>query len=94
MQQLSPIDALMLYIESPNAPNQLNPLIIYEPSSTDTGVVRFKAILDNIESRLHLAPSFRRKLIFPPLSLDDPYWVDDEHFDLEFHVRHIALPKP
>ncbi|MEX1670554.1 MULTISPECIES: WS/DGAT/MGAT family O-acyltransferase [Zhongshania] len=94
MQQLSPIDALMLYIESPNAPNQLNPLIIYEPSSTETGVVRFKAILDNIESRLHLAPSFRRKLIFPPLSLDDPYWVDDEHFDLEFHVRHIALPKP
>ena len=94
MQQLSPIDALMLYIESANAPNQLNPIIIYEPDTDNGGVVRFKSILQNIESRLHLAPSFRRKLAFPPLHLDDPYWVDDENFDLEFHVRHIALPKP
>ena len=94
MQQLSPIDALMLYIESASAPNQLNPVIVYEPSSAESGVVRFKEILENINSRLHLAPSFRRKLIYPPLNLDDPYWVDDEHFDLEFHVRHIALPKP
>ena len=94
MQQLSPMDALMLYIESASAPNQLNPVIVYEPSSTESGVVRFKEILDNIASRLHLAPSFRRKLVFPPLNLDDPYWVDDENFDLEFHVRHIALPKP
>lgn len=94
MQQLSPMDALMLYIETANAPNQLNPLIIYEPTSAENGVVRFKEILKNIESRLHLAPGFRRKLVFPPLHLDEPYWVDDENFDLEFHTRHIALPKP
>ena len=29
-----------------------------------------------------------------PLDLDEPYWIDDEHFDLEYHVRHLALPSP
>lgn len=37
---------------------------------------------------------FRRKLQRVPLELDYPYWVEDENFDLEYHVRHIALPKP
>jgi hypothetical protein len=37
---------------------------------------------------------FRQKLLRVPLELDYPYWVEDEHFDLEYHVRHIALPKP
>ncbi len=45
-------------------------------------------------SRLDRSPIFRRKLAEVPFALDLPYWIDDEHFDLEFHVRHIALPKP
>ena len=36
----------------------------------------------------------RQKLVRVPLGLDHPYWVDDPDFDLEYHVRHIALPKP
>ena len=44
--------------------------------------------------RLSRSPLFRRRLQRVPLALDHPYWVDDEHFDLEYHVRHIALPKP
>ena len=50
---------------------------------------------------LHLQLKHRRQLLLPrrrllrlPLGLDRPYWVDDERFDLEYHVRHIALPKP
>ena len=41
-----------------------------------------------------LVPSYREKLLRVPLDLDHPYWVNDPDFDLEFHVRHIALPKP
>jgi diacylglycerol O-acyltransferase len=56
--------------------------------------VRFKQILALLENRLHLSPIFRRKLVTVPGGVDRPYWVDDPDFDLEYHVRHIALPKP
>src|SRR4051794_21402285 len=48
----------------------------------------------HVESRLHLLPPYRRRLLRVPLDLDQPYWIDDEHFDIEFHVRELALPKP
>ncbi len=47
-----------------------------------------------IESRLGLVPLFRRRLVDVPLGLDQPYWVADEDFDVEFHVRELALPSP
>jgi WS/DGAT/MGAT family acyltransferase len=56
--------------------------------------VRFKGLLKYIESRLHLSPIFRQKLLRVPLDLDHPYWIEDERFDLEYHVRHVALPRP
>ena len=48
--------------------------------------------LANIEKRLHLARCFRQRLVQVPFDLDHPYWIEDPNFDLEFHVRHIALP--
>jgi len=67
-------------------------------ASTDsiaaTGVVGFKDILHYIEGRLDGARIFRQKLVRVPLDLDHPYWIDDDSFDLEYHVRHIALPQP
>ena len=47
-----------------------------------------------IESRLPLVPLFRRRLVAVPFGLDQPYWVDDPDFDIEFHVRALALPSP
>ncbi|HSS10455.1 MAG TPA: wax ester/triacylglycerol synthase family O-acyltransferase [Acidimicrobiales bacterium] len=94
MRQLSPTDALMLYLETPNTPNHVASLLIYDPSTAPEGKVTFKGILAEVERRLHLAGSFRQKLVEVPMRLDDPYWVEDATFDLEFHVRHIALPKP
>ena len=43
---------------------------------------------------MHLAPTFRRRLTELPGGMHMPYWVDDPDFDLEYHVRHIALPQP
>jgi diacylglycerol O-acyltransferase / wax synthase len=94
MQQLSSLDATFLYAETPETPMHIGPLMIYDPSTTEGGFVRFKDILATFEKRLNRSPVFRRKLEFVPLGLDQPYWVEDESFDLEFHVRHIALPKP
>lgn len=48
----------------------------------------------HVESRLHLLPPYRRRLLRVPLDMDQPYWIDDSGFDIEFHVRELALPKP
>ncbi len=94
MQQLSGMDASFLYSETPNAHMAGAGLSIYDPSTAPGGRVTFKGILEYIEQRLHAAKTFRRRLVRVPFDLDHPYWIEDPDFDLEFHVRHIALPKP
>ena len=94
MKQLSAIDSIFVYNEQPNAPLHISPVMFYDPTTAPGGFVRFKDILGTFASRLHRSPVFRRKLVTVPLNLDRPYWVEDSAFDLEFHVRHIALPKP
>lgn len=94
MQQLGGLDATFLNLETRKAPLHISGLAVYDQSTAPGGLVRFKDILENIESRLHLARCFRQKLVTVPLGIDHPYWVEDAEFDLEFHVRHIALPRP
>jgi WS/DGAT/MGAT family acyltransferase len=94
MQQLSGLDASFVYFETPSAPMHVAALTIYDQSTAPGGAVRFKSILDDIDGRLHLSRVFRQKMVQVPMGLDHPYWVEDSNFDLEFHVRHVALPKP
>jgi len=95
MDQLSPQDAQFLYMESGENHIQVTAVAIFDPSTVPGGkIVRFKDILAHIENRLHMSPLFRRRLERVPFELDFPYWVDDEHFDLEYHVQHSRLPKP
>jgi diacylglycerol O-acyltransferase len=94
VEQLSGLDATFLNLETARTPLHISGLGIYDQSSAPQELVTFKAILANMESRLHLARCFRQKLAQVPLGLDHPYWIEDSEFDLEFHVRHIALPRP
>ena len=94
MRQLSGSDAGFLYSETARANANVTLIQIYDPSTAPGGTVRFKSILAHIEGRLYRSPIFRQKLHRVPLELDYPYWVEDEDFDLEYHVRHIALPRP
>src|SRR3954469_10642159 len=94
MQQLSAQDASFVYLETPHTPMHIGSVGIYDPSTAPGGFVRFKDVLNFIQSRLGGARSFRQRLVRVPFDLDHPYWVEDGNFDLEFHVRHIALPKP
>ena len=94
MLQLSGQDASFVYLETPHTPMHIGSVGIYDPSSAPGGFVRFKDILKFIESRLEGARSFRQRLVRVPFDLDHPYWIEDPEFDIEFHVRHIALPKP
>ena len=94
MKQLSGMDNVFLRLERGNQYMHVAGLGIYDPSSAPGGFVRFKDILRFFESRLDTAPVFRRRLVTVPLDLDRPYWVEDDHVDVEFHVRHVALPHP
>ena len=93
VQQLSPQDASFLYTETPKAPMNGGALAIYDPSTAPERVT-FKRLMRHIEDRLHLAPPFRRRVALVPFDADYPFWFEDGSFDIEFHVRHIALPEP
>jgi WS/DGAT/MGAT family acyltransferase len=94
MQQLSGLDSAFVYLESPGMPMHIGSLAIYDQSTAPDGLVGFKSILKFFGDRLHKARCFRQRLGYVPLSFDHPYWFEDPDFDLEFHLRHIALPKP
>ena len=95
MDQLNPQDAQFLYLESAENLTHLTTISIFDQSTVpDGGVVRFKDILAHVDGRLHMSPIFKRRLVRVPLELDFPYWVDDEYFDLEYHIRHSRLPEP
>jgi len=94
MEQMQGLDASFVAMEQPDAPVHIGSMVIYDPSTAPGGFVRYKDILSFIESRLHLAKSMRQKMVKVPFGIDYPYWVQDINFDLEYHVRHVALPKP
>ncbi len=94
MRQTTGGDAFFLYTDRQNRHQHISMLNIYDQSSVRDAPLRFKTILEQVEKRLSVSPIFRQKLVQVPLNLDYPYWINDPDFDLEFHVRHIALPKP
>jgi diacylglycerol O-acyltransferase len=94
MLQVDNLDANFLYLENSDSPTHITMLHFYDQSEMEGNVVRFKHILDHIENRLYSAPAFYKKIHRMPLDIDYPYWVDDDNFDLEYHIRHLSLPKP
>ena len=94
MQQLTELDYAFVQMESNRTPMHISPIIFYNQSNLKRGKIRFKEILRVFERNLHKSAVFRRKLAGGAMGFDTPYWVEDADFDLEFHVRHMALPKP
>ena len=94
LKQLSAQDAQFLYTQTANNLTHIMGVYIYDPSTAPGGFVRFKDIIRHVESRVHTSPLFKRRLHLLPFDLDHPYWVEDEHFDIEAHMSHARLPEP
>ena len=94
MEQLQGMDASFVAFEQHNSPMHIGSVLIYDPSTAPGGFVRFKDILAFYESRMQFSRTMRQRLVKVPFGIDYPYWVEDPDFDLEYHVRHVALPKP
>src|SRR4051812_20528360 len=89
LDRLTPVDASFLHQERQSSHMHVGAVLLFEgpaPSYDD--------MLEQIESRLHLVPRYRQKLPSPPLESGRPLWVDDPTFNLEYHARITALPKP
>jgi diacylglycerol O-acyltransferase / wax synthase len=93
MRQLSGIDVSFLNMETPSTFGHVSSLNIYDPTGVPGGAgleATKRLILERIDQ---LAP-FRRRLVEVPFGLDLPYWIEDPDFDIDFHVRHHAVPPP
>jgi diacylglycerol O-acyltransferase len=93
MQQLTGLDAAFLAMETPAVYGHVGSVCVLDPSTAPEPLT-LERLTQVIESRLHLIPPFRRRLVTVPFGLDQPYWIEDPDFDLEFHVRELALPAP
>jgi diacylglycerol O-acyltransferase / wax synthase len=94
MRQLTSLDAQFLALETPRQAGHVGGVAILDPSTAPGGTLDCAGMKRLLEERLPLLPPFRWKLAEVPLGLDYPYWVDDQDFDLDFHVRELALPAP
>jgi WS/DGAT/MGAT family acyltransferase len=86
--RLSALDASFLYQETRNTHMHVASCMVFE------GTIDYQEFLDAFRARLHLVPRYRQKLAFPPGNIARPVWIDDPHFNLQYHVRHTALPAP
>ena len=89
MDRLSALDVSFLTNESSSAHMHVGGVCIFEGPPPG-----YEDLLGHIHSRLHLVPRFRQKLAYPPVPTGRPFWIDDPTFNLEYHVRHSALPAP
>lgn len=94
MRQLTSLDAQFLAFENARNYGHVSGLAILDPASAPGGTFLLEDMLALLAGRLHLLPPFRWRLAPIPLGLGHPFWFDDAEFDLEYHVRELALPPP
>ena len=93
-ERLSALDASFLYLEKPTVHMHVAGLGILDPSTRPGGALTERDLARLISERIHLVPRFRQRVVVPPLGAGRPVWVDDQHFDLSFHLRRTAVPAP
>ena len=87
--RLTAVDASFLAQETQNAHMHIGAVMVFEGPPP-----AFEDFADHVRGRLHLVPRYRQKLSFPPVETGRPIWIDDATFNLEYHLRHTALPEP
>ena len=89
MDRLSPMDVSFLDQEKEGSHMHIGAVMIFDGPPPP-----YEDLRAHVESRLHLVPRYRQKLAYPPAQMGRPFWIDDPRFNIEYHVRHTALPSP
>src|SRR4051812_3447277 len=89
LDRLTAVDASFLHQEGPTTHMHIGGIIVLDGPPPP-----FVDLREHVRSRLPLVPRYRQKLATPPLALGRPLWIDDPAFNLDYHLRHTALPRP
>ena len=89
LDRLSAVDAAFLHQEGDATHMHIGALALFDGPAPP-----YDDLLEHVRSRLHLVPRYRQKLAAPPGGLGRQRWIDDPRFNLDYHVRHTALPRP
>jgi len=87
--RLSPLDASFLHVEDSVSHMHIASVAVFEGPSP-----AFTEVVSRVRSKLPLVPRYRQIVRFVPFDLGRPVWVDDPHFNIDYHLRHTALPAP
>jgi diacylglycerol O-acyltransferase / wax synthase len=90
-ERLSPLEVSMLALDSAHTPGHVGTIDVFEPGPEGFDYERLIAL---VRQRIEFVPRYRQRIREVPGRLAAPIWVDDENFDLTFHVRQSALPRP
>ncbi|GAA4331864.1 wax ester/triacylglycerol synthase family O-acyltransferase [Klenkia terrae] len=91
VDRLTSLDASFLYLEDADTPMHVAGFLVLE---SPRGGLDHEDLVDLVSSRLVLVPRFRQKVVEVPGHLANPAWIDDPDFDVTYHVRRSALPRP
>ncbi|MCW2695760.1 MAG: Diacylglycerol O-acyltransferase [Modestobacter sp.] len=91
VERLTALDASFLYLEEPDTPMHVGGVLVLE---CPAGVLDHDALVGLVRARLPLVPRYRQRVLEVPGHLANPVWVDDPDFDVSYHVRRSALPRP
>lgn len=89
--RLSPLDVSFLYFEEPTTPMHVGGVAVFQAPKDGFDYDR---LVDLISDRIAFVPRYRQRIRWVPGHLANPVWVDDENFDINYHVRRSALPRP
>ncbi len=91
VDRLSPLDVSFLYFEEPTTPMHVGAVAVFRASETGFDLDR---LIRLISARIAFVPRYRQRIRWVPGRLANPVWVDDEDFDVSYHVRRSAIPRP
>ena len=91
VDRLSPLDVSFLYLEEPTTPMHVGGVVLFQAPE---GGFDHDRLVHLIQERIGLVPRYRQKIRWVPGRMANPVWVDDEDFDVAYHVRRSALPRP
>ena len=96
MKRLTGLDAGFLWMETPTSAMHVSGLAIYDPQNlvATGGTFGIENVREMVRGRLHMAPPFRQRLVDVPFQLHFPLWIEDPDFDLDHHIRRVAVPSP
>ncbi len=89
--RLNPLDVSFLYLEESTTPMHVGGVSVF--AIPDDGF-DYDRLVGLIKQRIAFVPRYRQRIRWVPGHLASPVWVDDEHFDISYHVRRSALPRP